>query len=216
MSAAQDGGMWVERLSASRRWQTLLFSAYWVTYLAAILATTIWPEILHDAIRSSWLWNYIPPAIAQSAQSNLDILRHVAPDRYALGFFSLRILGAIITSVWSLCLVTYVLAWNREYVKGPLHGLPVARRWSALAIGLLLGATLLWWAMFSPDFYFVSDGDYSGILRPGFGEFALFGASFLSTFLIISAVAILVRALRESRRSAQPTGKSVAKGDQGQ
>lgn len=169
-----------------------MFGTYSAIYFVLVVTSCIWPIELHDLIKT-YLWPYIPVAIGESAQSNLEYLAAMGDGRFGLRFFSQRILGAALTVLLIAVLALQLLIDRATLFK--LGTIAAGGIWPNLRpiVGLLIALFLLWWAFLSPDFFFVSDRDYSGLLRPGFGDIALFGNVFLGSLLLVTMSALLVR-----------------------
>ncbi len=111
----------------------------------------------------------IPGFVMDSATNNLQILTLVENRIYAEGFFGLKIFSFVALVVFSVFIFGFVYLRRKEIVNTSKI---LESGFFRLVFVAAFGALEIWWTQVSGDFYWASDFDYSGALRPWFGSVA--------------------------------------------
>jgi hypothetical protein len=156
--------------------------------LALITITTfVWPSPAGRGALAVLSLPIVPEVIRWSINRNHDLLTQFASIDYADGFMALQLTGCLLASVFLLLML----------LSSALGSMPAPTDRRPNHILLLAGGIFFaWWTLLSGDFYFVHDGDYTGILRPWLGSILFSAVLWVTPLPLYIALASFVRSIR--------------------
>lgn len=139
--------------------------------------------------------NIIPLALTEATAANVRLLERLQFGEYAIGFAALRTGGTVVLVLATTAFTAHFVVWRQKGIWATRPGYPGS------TIVLMFGLALLWWGLFSHDFYLAYDSDFTGIHRPWFGSVFFAAMVWVAPLFLTGGVALIVKTVRSGSNS---------------